>query len=181
MRMLFICILVFIYVNGTFAQSEEIVVQKEERMQWFKDAKLGIFIHWGIYAVNGIDESWSFFNGYITYEDYMKQLSGFTAEKYDPEKWVKLIKESGAKYAVLTSKHHDGVAMWDSEWSDLNVVKKTPAGEDLIEPFVDELRENGLKVGLYYSLLDWSHPDYPNHLRDVKRYENLIKKLKLRK
>lgn len=140
------------------------------KMQWFNDARLGIFIHWGIYAVNGIDESWSFFNGYISYEDYMKQLDGFTAENYNPEKWASLIEESGAKYAVLTSKHHDGVALWDSRFGDLNVVDKTPAGRDLIEPFVKELRKKDLKVGLYYSVLDWSHPDYPNFTREIKRY-----------
>ena len=113
-------------------------------MEWFQNAKLGIFIHWGIYAVDGIDESWSFFNGYISYDNYMKQLDGFTASKYNPEEWVELIKESGAKYAVLTSKHHDGVALWESKYSDLNVVKKTPAGRDLIQPFCNELRKQGL-------------------------------------
>jgi alpha-L-fucosidase len=141
------------------------------RMQWFKDAKLGIFIHWGIYAVNGIDESWSFYNEYLPYEEYMKQLQGFTAENYDPETWAKLIKESGAKYAVMTSKHHDGVALWDTKASDLNVGEKTPAGRDLIGPFCKALRAEGLGVGLYYSLLDWSNPDYPNFTKTQKRYE----------
>ena len=82
--------------------------------------------------------------------------------RYDPEAWVRLIKESGARYAVLTSKHHDGVALWDTKLSRLNVVDSTPAERDLIKPFVRALRKAGLKVGLYYSLLDWSHPDYPN-------------------
>jgi alpha-L-fucosidase len=141
-----------------------------DRMQWFSDAKLGIFIHWGIYAVNGIDESWSFYNELINYDDYMKQLDGFTAAKYDPEKWVELIKESGARYAVLTSKHHDGVALWDTELSNLNTVDATPARRDLVKPFVKELRKAGLKVGLYYSLLDWSNPDYPNMTKSIKRY-----------
>jgi alpha-L-fucosidase len=141
-----------------------------ERMQWFSDAKLGIFIHWGIYAVNGIDESWSFFNEQISYDDYMKQLDGFTASDYNPQLWVELIKGSGARYAVLTSKHHDGVALWDTRLSSLNVVDATPAKRDLIMPFVEELRKKGLKVGLYYSLLDWSQPDYPNKTKSVKRY-----------
>jgi len=66
----------------------------ESKMDWFEDAKLGIFIHWGIYSVNGISESWSFFNEYISYDDYMKQLDGFSAEKYNPNQWAKLIKES---------------------------------------------------------------------------------------
>ena len=140
-------------------------------MQWFGDAKLGIFIHWGIYAVNGIDESWSFYNGYLPYDDYMKQLKGFTASKYDPAAWARLIKESGARYAVLTSKHHDGVALWNTRLSDLNVVKKTPAARDLVTPFCDALRKQDLKVGLYFSHLDWSHPDYPHFTRTEKRYE----------
>lgn len=140
-------------------------------MQWFSDAKLGIFIHWGIYSVNGIDESWSFYNGYISYNDYMKQLGGFTAAKYRPAEWVNLIGESGAKYAVITTKHHDGVALWDSKCGDLNVVKASAAKKDLIQPFVSELKRNKLKVGLYYSLLDWSHPDYPNKTKTEKRYQ----------
>jgi len=142
------------------------------KFQWFSDAKLGIFIHWGIYSVNGIDESWSFYNGYISYEDYMQQLSGFNAENYNPKQWAKLIKESGAKYAVITSKHHDGVALWDSKLSNLNVVKKTPAKRDLLKPFVKALRKEGLKTGIYYSLLDWSNENYPNFTREKKRYEN---------
>jgi alpha-L-fucosidase len=130
------------------------------KMQWFEDAKLGIFIHYGIYAVNGISESWSFYNNDISYADYMKQLDGFTAKNYDPESWAQLFAEAGAKYAVLTSKHHDGVALWDTKLSDLSVVKKTPAGRDLISPYATALRKNGLKVGIYFSHLDWSHPDY---------------------
>jgi len=144
--------------------------QNDERMKWFADAKLGIFIHWGIYAVNGIDESWAFFNELISYDDYMKQLEGFTASSYDPDRWVSLIRESGARYAVITSKHHDGVALWDTKMSRLNTVESTSAGRDLLKPFVKSLRRSGLKVGLYYSLLDWSHPDYPNQTKTVKRY-----------
>ena len=143
---------------------------KDDRMKWFADAKLGIFIHWGIYAVNGIDESWAFYNELISYDDYMKQLNGFTASAYDPEAWVSLIKGSGARYAVITSKHHDGVALWDTRMSRLNMVDSTPAGRDLLKPFVKSLRHSGLKVGLYYSLLDWSHPDYPNMTKNIKRY-----------
>lgn len=167
-----ILFLVVAIVMSLGANAQEIGKETQKRMQWFGDAKLGIFIHWGIYSVNGIDESWSFFNDYISYDDYMNQLAGFTAEKYNPEEWAELIAESGAKYAVLTTKHHDGVALWDTKCNDLNVVDKTPARRDLVAPFVKELRKNDLKVGLYYSLLDWSHPDYPNKTRKIKRYEN---------
>lgn len=148
----------------------ETPAHKAERLRWFADAKFGVFIHWGIYAVDGIDESWSFFNGKISHADYMKQLRGFTAKHYDPNAWSDLIKRSGARYAVLTARHHDGVALWNSEQG-INVVRDTPAGRDLIAPFVEALRQDGLKVGLYYSLPDWSHDDYDVHTRTVKRYD----------
>ncbi|WP_016777398.1 alpha-L-fucosidase [Anaerophaga thermohalophila] len=119
-------LILFLSVSGVFSQ--ESFEEKAERMAWFKDAKLGIFVHYGIYAVNGIDESWSFFNEYLTYDDYMKQLDGFTASEYDAERWINLFKEAGAKYAVLTSKHHDGVALWKGGFEHYNVVDDTPAG-----------------------------------------------------
>jgi alpha-L-fucosidase len=165
-------ILLILLLMSAAAFGQESDSARTARMKWFGDAKLGIFIHWGIYAVNGIDESWSFYNGYITYDDYMKQLAGFTASKYDPSAWARLIKESGAQYAVLTSKHHDGVALWNTSQSDLNVVKKTPAGRDLIKPWCEAIRNQDIKVGLYFSMLDWSHPDYPFFTRNQKRYEN---------
>jgi alpha-L-fucosidase len=127
---------------------------------WFEDAKLGIFIHWGIYSVEGVGESWSFWRGEIPYDDYMAQMDGFTASRYDCEAWAELFAHAGAKYAVLTTKHHDGVALFDTKLSDLSVVKKTPAGRDLVRPYCEAMRKAGLEVGLYFSHLDWSHPDY---------------------
>lgn len=149
-----------------------------EKMEWFGKAKLGIFVHWGIYSVNGIDESWSFFNDYISHEDYMKQLSGFSASNYKPEEWAKLIKMSGAKYAILTAKHHDGVALWDTQASELSVVKKTQAGRDLVGPFMNALEKEGLKKGIYFSVLDWSHPDYDRNTRETFRYKNDLQRFK---
>jgi alpha-L-fucosidase len=143
----------------------------KDKMQWYQDAKLGIFIHWGVYSVNGIDESWSFHNRKISYTAYMQELRGFTASAYDPQAWADLIKASGARYAVLTTKHHDGVALWDTRFSDLNVVKRTPAARDVVGPFFAALRKDGIKCGAYFSLLDWSHPDYPGFLKDSSRYK----------
>ena len=151
---------------------QETPEQKDKRMEWFSQAKLGIFIHWGIYAVKGVSESWSFFNNYLPYDEYMNQAGGFTASQYDPKAWVDLIKESGAKYTVITTKHHDGVALWDTKVGDLSTVKSTPAGRDLIAPFVKEVRKQGLHLGFSYSLLDWSHPDYPNKTRTEVRYKD---------
>lgn len=157
------------HISIAQAQNAE---SKDPKMVWFEEARLGIFIHWGIYAVDGIDESWSFFNRYVSYEDYMAQLNGFTASRYDPIEWASIIKQSGARYAVLTAKHHDGVALWDTELSDLNVVDATPASRDLIVPFVDALRDEGLKVGLYFSHIDWSHPDYDVFRQNEYRYKD---------
>jgi alpha-L-fucosidase len=168
MKNTLLSILIVLITNQLFSQE---LTQEEKKMQWFENARLGIFIHWGIYAVNGIDESWSFYNGYISHDDYMNQLKGFNATNYNPSEWAQLIKESGAKYAVLTTKHHDGVALWDTKCGNLDVVEKSPAGKDLVQPLVKELRKNNVKVGLYYSLLDWSHPDYPNKTRVEKRYD----------
>jgi len=142
----------------------------EDKMKWFEGAKLGIFIHWGIYSVNGISESWSFYNGYISHTDYMKQLDGFNAKNYDPKEWANLIAESGAKYTVITSKHHDGFALWDSKYGKLNSLESSKSKKDLLTPFVKEIREKGLKLGLYYSLPDWSYKDYTNHTNKIKRY-----------
>jgi len=142
-----------------------------DKMHWFEDAKLGIFIHAGIYSVNGIDESWSFHNKKIGYADYMKQLKGFTLSKYDPAGWADLIKESGARYAVITTKHHDGVAMYNTKQSDLNIVKATPANRDMVKPLFDELRKRDIKCGAYFSLIDWSNKFYPGFLKDSSRYD----------
>ncbi|HEY8928465.1 MAG TPA: alpha-L-fucosidase [Mucilaginibacter sp.] len=141
------------------------------KMKWFEDAKLGIFIHAGIYSVDGIDESWSFHNKKVSYNDYMKQLKGFTLKKYDPAAWADLIKESGAKYAVITTKHHDGVAMYDTKQNNLSIVKKTPANQDMVKPLFEELRKRDIKCGAYFSLIDWSNPNYPGFLKDSSRYD----------
>ena len=140
--------------------------QKAARMEWFADAKLGIFIHWGVYSRGDWSESWSFHNGVVSMADYFAQEDDFTAENYDPAEWVRLIRESGAKYTVITSKHHDGFALWDTQAGEVSAVKSSAAGRDVLTPFVEEVRrQGGLKLGLYYSLIDWPREDYPNVFR----------------
>ncbi|MBS1550290.1 MAG: alpha-L-fucosidase [Bacteroidetes bacterium] len=146
--------------------------ESQSKMNWFGDAKLGVFIHWGIYSVNGIAESWAFFNNYISHENYMKQLSGFSAKNYQPQNWVELIQKSGAKYAVITTRHHDGVSLWDSKADRaITTVKDAAAQKDVLSPFVSAIKKTGLKTGLYYSLPDWSHPYYDIETRIKKRYD----------
>lgn len=140
---------------------------KASRMEWFSNAKLGIFIHWGIYSRGDWSESWAFHNKRVSLEDYFAQEKDFTAEKYNPEEWVSLIRESGARYTVITTKHHDGVALWDTKAGEVSTVKSCAAGRDVLTPFVNEVRrQGGLKLGLYYSLIDWPREDYPNIFRE---------------
>ena len=157
------------YIDDARAETPQ---QKAERMEWFSRAKLGIFIHWGIYSKGVDSESWPIFNGRMTVDEYMKQAESFTAENYDPAVWAQLIELSGARYTVITTKHHDGFALWDTAAGDVSAVKSSPAGRDLIAPFADEIRKRGIKLGFYYSLIDWPREDYPNVLRSgPERYK----------
>jgi alpha-L-fucosidase len=207
------------------------------RLEWFANAKLGIFIHWGVYSVDGTSESWSFHNRTTPYPQYMSQLQRFGAQNYNPAQWAQLIKNSGAQYAVITLQHHDGVALYNtaqitpatdlptplvkdpgdpakskttsksissanstsstnpnSEPAGINIknftpllpvqkfnlwnpklplstVYQSPTKRDLIQPLAQELRKQNIKFGAYYSLLDWSHPNYPGFFKDQSRYE----------
>jgi alpha-L-fucosidase len=170
MKRFFLCTALSLLLTTLFAQPKIDPASIAPKMQWFADAKLGIFIHAGIYSVNGVDESWSFHNKKIGYPEYMNQLKGFTLKNYDPAAWADLIRESGARYAVITTKHHDGVAMYDTRQNNLSIVKGSPAKRDMIRPLFDELRKRNIKCGAYYSLIDWSYPDYPGFLKDSSRY-----------
>lgn len=161
----------FLLISAVQGQQKTNPDEIRDKMQWYQNAKLGIFIHWGIYAVNGTDESWAFFNRKLSWADYMQQTKGFTASRYDPEAWADLIQYSGAGYAVITTKHHDGVALWNTKAKHFDVVDNTPAKRDLLAPFYSAIRKRGIKAGAYFSLIDWSHPDYPAITRDSVRYE----------
>jgi alpha-L-fucosidase len=143
----------------------------QTKMTWFGNAKLGIFIHWGIYAVDGVDESWAFYNKKMPYQSYMNQINRFYANQYDPQFWAKLIKSSGARYSVITTKHHDGVALWNTKQNQWSIPMSSPAKRDVLTPLVWALKSEGLKVGTYFSLIDWSHPDYPAVTKDSIRYQ----------
>src|SRR5262245_27272767 len=137
--------LFFSFFNKMAGQTKTDADSIRAKMQWFADAKLGIFIHWGIYAVNGLNESWSFHNKQISHPDYMNQLKGFTASKFDPNAWAALIKESGARYAVITTKHHDGVALWSTKQQHYSIPKQSPARRDVLTPFFTALDKAGIK------------------------------------
>lgn len=137
------------------------MTERERRTEWFRDARFGMFIHWGLYAIPGRGE-WYMSEAGIPASQYEKYMEEFTAGDYDPAVWVRRAKKAGMKYVVLTAKHHDGFCLFDSELTDFKSTN-SPCGRDLVREFVDAVRQEGLRVGLYYSLIDWHHPDYPKY------------------
>ena len=125
---------------------------------WFTHDRLGMFVHWGLYAL-GARHEWLMHREKITVADYEKYLPYFEADLYDPREWAAAAKAAGMKYVVLTTKHHEGFALWDSALTDYKITN-TPHGKDAIAPYVEALRAEGLKVGFYHSIIDWHHPDY---------------------
>src|SRR6266576_7112893 len=130
-----------------------------EARTWFQDAKFGMFIHWGVYSVLG-DGEWIMETRPINRTDYAKVPAFFNPIKFDPAAWVALAKAAGMKYITITSKHHDGFAMFDSHLTDWNVVARTPYGKDVIGMLAAECHKQGIKLFLYHSQLDWHSPDY---------------------
>lgn len=131
------------------------------RIDWYRKARFGMFIHWGLYAIPARGE-WVRSTEQMPEEEYLPFFEEFDPVDYDPKKWAKAAKEAGMKYAVLTAKHHDGFCLFDSKLTDFKATN-TKAGRDLVREYLDAFRAEGLKVGLYYSLLDWHHPDYPHY------------------
>jgi alpha-L-fucosidase len=129
-----------------------------DRTTWFSEARFGLFVHWGLYAVHGRGE-WAMSRERISLGDYTPLLSRFTAERFDPKAWAQLALDAGMKYVVLTTKHHEGFCLWNSKHCDFNSTKSA-AKRDLLEEYVTAIRDAGLKVGLYYSLGDWHNPDW---------------------
>jgi alpha-L-fucosidase len=137
-------------------------------MEWWRDARFGMFIHWGVYAVpagtykdkqiGGIGE-WIMSNAQIPVDEYRAYAGAFNPVKYNPDAWVRLAKEAGMKYIVITSKHHDGFALFDSKVTDWDIVDATPYGKDLLKPLAEACRKHKIKLGFYYSQAqDWTHP-----------------------
>ena len=134
---------------------------KAERVKWFNEARFGMFIHWGLYAIPARGE-WVRNAERMPHEEYLRYFNEFTAEGYNPREWAALAKKAGMKYAVLTAKHHDGFCLWDTQYTDFKSTN-TPAKRDLVREYLEAFREFGIKVGLYYSVIDWRHPDYPHY------------------
>lgn len=157
----------------------------EERTKWFLQERFGMFIHWGVYAIPARGEWVQSFER-ITPESYKEYVDEFNPKEFNPKDWAKAAKNAGMKYAVLTAKHHDGFCLFDSAYTDYKSTN-TQCKRDIVKEYVEAFRAEGLKVGLYYSLLDWHHEDYPaygdahhplrddaNFTRNPERFEHYI-------
>ena len=142
---------------------------------WFRHDRFGMFIHWGLYALPARHE-WVKNHEQLTDEQYQKYFDHFDPDLYEPREWARLAKQAGMKYAVLTTKHHEGFCLFDSQYTDYKATN-TPCGRDLVREYVEAFREAGLRVGFYYSLLDWHHPDFTIDIRHPQRYSSAAEKL----
>jgi alpha-L-fucosidase len=156
--------------------------------EWFTRDRFGLFVHWGIYALPARHE-WVKQRERIRDEDYRRYFDHFYPDLYDPEKWAREAKNAGMRYFVVTTKHHDGFCLWDTDLTNYKVTN-TPWGKDLIAPMVEAFRAEGMKVGFYHSLIDWHHPEFPvdglhsrrddreyieaNRDRDISRYREYL-------
>jgi len=141
--------------------------QRDARMRWWREARFGMFIHWGLYAipagtwkgqrVRGVGE-WIMNSANIPKDEYAQLAKQFNPVKYDPAAWVRIAREAGMRYIVITSKHHDGFCLFDSKVTEYDVVDATPYGRDLLKPLAEECRRQGLRFCTYYSIMDWHHP-----------------------
>jgi alpha-L-fucosidase len=127
--------------------------------EWFQQARFGLFVHWGVYSLLG-DGEWVMNNQRIPVATYEKLPAFFNPIQFDPKEWVQMVKDAGMKYITITSKHHDGFAMYDSKVSTYDIVDRTPYGKDVLKMLADECHRQGIKLFFYHSQLDWHHPDY---------------------
>jgi alpha-L-fucosidase len=149
------------------AATAETPEQRDARMRWWRDARFGMFIHWGLYAipagewkgqeVKGIGE-WIMNHGHIPRADYQQLVPQFNPVKFDAKEFVRIAKDAGMKYIVITSKHHDGFALWDSKVSDYDIMA-TPFKRDILKELADACREQGIRLCFYHSIMDWHHND----------------------
>lgn len=181
-RMAFILTLCLVF-TGLKAQEKSIWNETEEekieRLEWWTEARFGMFIHWGLYSQAARHE-WVKKRERITDEDYQKYFDMFNPDLFNPADWAKKAKAAGMKYAVITTKHHEGFNMFASDYTDYDVMN-TPYGKDILKEWVDAFRAEGLRIGFYYSLIDWSHPEYtidrvhPQSVETQEEYDELNK------
>lgn len=169
-RIIFVIAIALLIGQFSFGQSNK-NVQNADKMEWFNNAKVGIFLHWGVYSAGRTSESWPFFGGSFSVDDYMSQGKELTAKNFDADKWADLFQRAGARYVVLTAMHCDGVCLWDSKVSKKTVRNLTPCKKDLIAEYAKGMQKAGLKTGLYYSHVDWTDFDYMGLTQSMTKKE----------
>src|SRR5690349_18485513 len=127
-------------------------IQKESRMKWWKEARFGMFIHWGLYS-SAARHEWVQSREKMNGKSYRKYFEIFNPDLYDPQDWARKAKQAGMKYVVITTKHHEGFCLWNSRYTNFKA-PNTTAGKDLLKPLVDAFRAEGIRIGFYYSLID---------------------------
>jgi alpha-L-fucosidase len=142
--------------------------QLEGAKKWFQDAKFGMFVHWGVYSLPAgqyqgkeYPSEWIQLHANIPADDYEKIAHAFNPVSFNPDKWMKLARQAGMKYIVFTAKHHDGFCMFKSKYTGYNIVDYTTYKKDIVQMVSEACRKSGIKLGLYYSIVDWHHPDFP--------------------
>ena len=152
-------LLAFVLFSATaFAQYQPAPENLKAR-QWFQDNKFGLFIHWGVYSVLAKGE-WVMNNDKIPIAEYEKLPARFNPTEFNPAEWVAMVKDAGMKYITITSKHHDGFAMWGTKQGDWDIIDRTPYHKDVLKMLADECHRQGVKLFFYHSQLDWHSPDY---------------------
>ncbi|HVX25974.1 MAG TPA: alpha-L-fucosidase [Parafilimonas sp.] len=157
-KSIFILFFAFIFIADVRAQDYVPSKENLEAREWFRNAKFGLFIHWGPFSIPG-DGEWVMQNRNITVKNYTRLMDFFDPEKFDAAQWVAMAKNAGMKYITLITRHHDGFSMWDTKYSDFNIMN-TPYHKDVVKMIADECHKQGIKLFLYYSLLDWRRDDY---------------------
>jgi len=156
---LFVATFCCLFTAKMRAQNYKPSSENIEARSWFQDARFGLFVHWGVYSILG-DGEWVMNNQNISVEEYEKLPTFFNPIDFDPVEWVTMVKEAGMKYITITSRHHDGFSMFDSQMTDYDIVDSTPYGKDVLKALAEECRKQGIKLFFYYSLLDWNRDDY---------------------
>ena len=136
---------------------QQIAATRPERIRWWQEARFGMFVHWGLYAQLGRHE-WVMNRERIPVAEYEKLADTWAPRERPAREWARLARQAGMKYMVMTTKHHEGFCLWNTQQTDYNAVRCGP-GRDLVREYVEACREFGLKIGFYYSLMDWHHPD----------------------
>src|SRR6478609_9471259 len=160
MKKILLLLFIFFFIHSINAQQYNPAPENLVAREWFSDAKFGLFIHWGPFSIPG-DGEWVMQTRNITVKNYTRLMDFFNPIAFNAAEWVGMAKNAGMKYITLITRHHAGFSMWDTKYSDFNILN-TPYKKDIVKMIADECHKQGMKLFLYYSLLDWRREDYPH-------------------